>query len=169
MSDIFSHAPSARTKDSGPQPDVELTMTVNADPDQAFAGWTDHIHLWWPVADFSMSGDDAFIDFEGDELVETSTGDQMISWGTVFASDPPSLLSLSWHPGGSPLQATHVRIEFSPLESESHGRTGTQMSLTHDGWSNTADPAAEQSRYARLWPDVLAKYVRFMGGASADR
>lgn len=171
MSDIFSHAPEEPKEESGPLPPIEIARTVVAEPEQAFLGWTEHIHLWWPMADYSVSGEDAFVDFEGGELVETSAGDQMISWGTVLSSDPPSYLSFSWHPGINPLQATEVQLAFSPLASGQSTASGagaasggTELTLTHTGWENLPDATAARSKYLAGWPGVLDRYVRFMGG-----
>lgn len=171
MSDIFSHAPEEPKEESGPLPPIEIARTVAAEPEQAFLGWTEHIHLWWPMAEYSVSGEDAFVDFEGGELVETSAGDQMISWGTVLSSDPPSYLSFSWHPGINPLQATEVQLAFSPLVSGQSAASeagaaagGTELTLTHTGWENLPDAPAARAKYLAGWPGVLDRYVRFMGG-----
>lgn len=172
MSDIFSHAPETPEEESGPLPPIEITRTVAAEPEQAFLGWTEHIHLWWPMAEYSVSGEDALIDFEGGELVETSAGDQMISWGTVLSSDAPSYLSFSWHPGVNPLQATEVQLAFSPFRSAaptaSEGNTplasGTELTLTHTGWQNSTDATTARTKYLAGWPGILDRYVRFMGG-----
>ncbi len=164
MSDIFSHAPAPRTEEGGPQPPIELAISLEASPEQAFLGWIDHIHLWWPMAEFNVSGEDAFVDFEGDELVETSSGDQMISWGTVISREPASFLSFSWHPGGNPLQATEVQLEFKPLMDGDSQQAGTRMKLTHGGWENLPDASTERDEYSQRWPAILGRYTRFMGG-----
>ncbi|GAB3524432.1 SRPBCC domain-containing protein [Arthrobacter monumenti] len=172
MSDIFSHAPAEPKEESGPLPPIEIARAVAAQPEQAFLGWTEHIHLWWPMAEYSVSGEDGFIDFEGGELVETSAGDQMISWGTVLSSEPPSYLSFSWHPGANPLQGTEVQLAFSPLpgadsaglEADAPASSGTELTLTHIGWENLPDAPAVRAKYLGGWPGILDRYVRFMGG-----
>lgn len=172
MSDIFSHAPEEPKAESGPLPQIEIARTVAAEPDQAFLGWTEHIHLWWPMAEYSVSGEDAFIDFEGGELVETSAGDQMISWGTVLSSEPPSYLSFSWHPGANPLQATEVQLAFRALpgtdttasNADAPAASGTELTLTHTGWDNLPEGTAARTKYLAGWPAILDRYVRFMGG-----
>ncbi|GAB3258631.1 SRPBCC family protein [Arthrobacter pigmenti] len=163
MSDIFSHAGSTGPVD-GPLPPVVVSVTLSAGPEEAFLGWTEHIRLWWPIAEYSVSGDGAVVDFESGELVETSEGDQMISWGSVASWQPPTSLSLSWHPGHSALTATDLHLQFSSLPSEDGGRDGTQVTLSHSGWERVPDPDAARAEYADPWPKVLDRFVRFMGG-----
>lgn len=164
MSDIFSHAPAARSEESGPQPPIELTISLEASPEQSFLGWVDHLHLWWPTAKFSVSGEEAFVDFEGDELIETSTDNQTISWGAVTSREPASYLSFSWHPGGNPLQATEVQLRFETLTDGDTQTPGTGMKLTHGGWEKLPNASAERAEYSQRWPAILERYTRFMGG-----
>lgn len=161
MSDIFSHAGSPAPSGE-PLPAVVVRATLAAGVEEAFSGWTEHIRLWWPVAEYSVSGDGAIVEFEAAELVETSEGDQMISWGSVVSWDPPTSLSISWHPGGSALQATDLVVAFAAPAPGEVG--GTQVTLTHAGWERLPDPEAARADYEERWPRLLERFVRFMGG-----
>lgn len=163
MSDIFSHAGTAEPSKE-PLPPVVVNVTLAVGPDEAFQGWTEHIRLWWPVSEYSLSGDEALVDFESGELVETTEDDQLIPWGSVTSWEPPSSLSISWHPGQSALQATDLHLEFSSLVPEDAGANGTHVTLTHSGWERVPGSEASRAEYAGRWPRVLALFVRFMGG-----
>lgn len=163
MSDIFSHA-ATPARPGEPLPPVVVQTTVAAEVEQAFSGWTEHIRLWWPVAEYSVSGAGAIVDFEAGELVETSEGDQMISWGTVESWEPPTSLVLSWHPGESALQATKLKVTFSPCEPEQGTPAGSDVKLTHTGWERLPNPETARAEYEERWPQVLDRFVRFMGG-----
>lgn len=163
MSDLFSHASSPEpTNDSVPP--VVVRVTVAEAPEEAFLGWAEHIRLWWPVADFSVTGAEAIVDFESGELIEISEDDEVISWGPVTSWDPPSSFSIDWHPNRSALQATEVVVEFSSLPLEDGGSEGTAVTVSHSGWNNVPKPTAHRAEYAEGWPQVLERYVRFMGG-----
>lgn len=165
MSDIFSHAPEAEEPSLESDP-LTVTVTVAATAEQAFLGWTETIHLWWPLSEFSVSGEDAYVDFEGGELVETTSGDQMISWGSVTTAERPSLLSFSWHPGASALQASQVELRFTEVSSAAGGNgvSATTVALTHSDWAKMEDSTLHRARWKESWPRVLFRYVRFMGG-----
>ena len=45
---------------------------------------------------------------------------------------------------------------------------GTEVRLVHDGWEGAEDPAAARAAYAKSWPQVLNRFVRFMGGTGSE-
>ncbi|EMY32986.1 hypothetical protein D477_017262 [Arthrobacter crystallopoietes BAB-32] len=134
-------------------------MTVPHAPEQAFEGFTDLIHLWWPVADYGVLGGAAHVEFEDRVLTETSEQDEISIWAEILEWQPARLVRLSWHPGSGPTAASEVEVEFLP-----EGAERTVVRLTHSGWHNVPDGEAARTRYVHGWPAVLSKYSRFMGG-----
>jgi hypothetical protein len=43
---------------------------------------------------------------------------------------------------------------------------GTEVRVVHDGWEGAEDPAGTRAVWEKDWPEVLGRFVRFMGGAS---
>jgi hypothetical protein len=39
----------------------------------------------------------------------------------------------------------------------------TEVRVVHDGWEGAEDPSATRASYEKGWPDVLARFARFMG------
>lgn len=153
---LFSHAAEE------PQPSkilkpITFEVTVPHPPEQAFEGFTDLIHLWWPVDTHSVFGGGAHVEFEETVLTETSDRDEVRSWGDILEWEPGRLLSLTWHPGAGPLTATRLEVRFT-AEGQS-----TIVRLRHSGWDQAADGAERRLKYQQDWPSVLSKYARFMG------
>lgn len=150
-------------------------MTVPAPVDHAWAGLTEHLHLWWPADELSRWGEDSFFDLEDNALVETSAQDDENVWGEVVESDPGQWLDLRWRHLGS-ASTTQVRLEMMPVDEPASGdatragvtRSGinesTSLTLTHSGWT-AADPQDVFDLYRAFWPEALARYQRFMGGS----
>ncbi|WP_343320028.1 hypothetical protein AAFM46_05895 [Arthrobacter sp. TMP15] len=160
MSNLFSHAPNAVPgNDSIPAARVSA-VTVPVPVREAFDGFTDGIHLWWPVEGHSIFGAESHIGFETGLLLEDSfTGSQSV-WGEIRTWAEPTSLAINWHRGSNPLNPTIVSVNFSVLDDES-----TTVVLTHDGWA-PGDLGHEQFEIHCDWPLILSRYVRFMGGSS---
>lgn len=156
-SSLFSHAPQP-PEPTQPLAPVSWEAAVPHAPEQAFEGFTDLIHLWWPVADFSVFGEGAHVEFEDRVLTETSEQDEVSVWAEIVDWQPKALIKLSWHPGSSSTAASEVAIEFLP-----EGPERTLVRLTHSGWQNVPDGEAERNWYTEGWAAVLSKYARFMG------
>jgi uncharacterized protein YndB with AHSA1/START domain/uncharacterized protein YciI len=151
-----SDAPGAETV-----PPLQREVMISANPETAFALFTAHIDRWWPVARHSVFGGDAMVAFEGDALVER-LGDQSSVWAEVTAWDPPSSLSLSWHPGSDGSRSTDITITFEALDE------GTLVRLVHSGWERTEAPAEAAAQYAQGWPGVLASYAATVTPTTTD-
>ncbi|MHA7210303.1 SRPBCC family protein [Arthrobacter sp. MDT1-65] len=172
MSSLFSHPSAADVPEV--RPELTAVVTVPAPVDHAWAGLTEHLHLWWPADELSRWGADSFFDLEDNALVETSADEDENVWGEVMDSRPGQWLELRWTHLGS-ASTTVVRLTMtrggvaSPgsggddQETDS-GRTGTTLALVHHGWS-TVDPQDLYEFYRDFWPDALACYRRFMGGS----
>ncbi|WP_156135122.1 hypothetical protein [Arthrobacter sp. L77] len=162
MSGMFSH-PSAAADFPEARPELHASVTVPASMDHAWAGLTQHLHLWWPADELSRWGEDSFFDLEDNALVETSARDDENVWGEVTDSSPGEWLQLSWRHVGS-ASTTVVRIEMAAGGgAEGAAESRVTLTLTHGGWT-AGDPKDVYDFYRAFWPDALSRYRRFMGG-----
>jgi len=157
---LFSHAPDLPDRPE-PQPPVHCEVVVPHAPTEAFEGFTDLIHLWWPVDSRSVFGEGSHVEFEDRVLTETSPTDEVSVWGEILDWQPPVRLSLTWHPGTTPAAADTVEVGFT-----ASGEDTTLVRLNHTGWERDPDGAARRADYAVGWPAVLERYLRFMGGTA---
>lgn len=175
MDGIFSHAePGVDAGPTGSVPErlepVVATVTVTMECDQAFEGFVDYLHLWWPLGTLSGIGPGSHLGFEGQDLVEESEAGERRRWATIGRSEAPlriepqglarGVLELDFTLGYEQEAPTRVAIEF--LET---GTGATDVTLTHDGWSS-GEAGEGQRELAKAWPEVLGYYQRFMGGAA---
>ncbi|MCC9145786.1 MULTISPECIES: SRPBCC domain-containing protein [unclassified Arthrobacter] len=159
---LFSHPadPDPEGTDPGQPasvPDVVAVRQVPRDAEEAFNGFTDYLHLWWPeeLTDF---GEGTHAEFEGGVLTETGPDGETAVWATVRTREPDTLLELDWVAGHSPRNPTDVRVEFTPAEDGS-----TLVTLRHGGLDRLPDGAGEYSRLQEEWSEILDRYARFMG------
>jgi uncharacterized protein YndB with AHSA1/START domain len=155
---LFSHAPREPEPANSAEP-VECRVTVARHGREAFEGFTDLIHLWWPVDSHSVAGEGSHVEFEDKVLTETSIEDAVHVWGEILDWVPDSHLRLTWHPGRSPATSGELRIDFAEAAP---GRT--EILLVHSGWENMPDGQQQRADYAEGWPEILGRYIRFMGG-----
>jgi uncharacterized protein YndB with AHSA1/START domain len=155
---LFSHAPREPEPAKSAEP-VQYRVTVARDSREAFEGFTDLIHLWWPVDSHSVAGEGSHVEFEDKVLTETSIEDEVHVWGEILDWVPNSYVRLTWHPGTSPATSGELRIDFTEAAPGS-----TEIHLIHSGWENMPDGQQQRSDYAEGWPEVIGRYVRFMGG-----
>ncbi|MNP79899.1 hypothetical protein D3C76_1778440 [compost metagenome] len=73
--------------------------------------------------------------------------------------DSPQTIVLDFTLGMETVPPTHVSLEFHEQG------TGTELILTHDGWSS-GHVGQEQYEHYTLWPEILDYYARFMGANS---
>lgn len=162
MDGLFSHAEPFSTsgQDSRPTPPARVhSVRVPVPADQAFEGFIDYVHLWWPVGTFSALGPGSHVGFENDGLVEESDDGRVHLWGTIERVEPPNVLELSFTLGMERHPATRVRLDVQSVGP------GAEVTLTHDGWSD-GDAGQEQYEKYSQWPEILSYYARFMGGHS---
>ncbi|WP_026551214.1 SRPBCC domain-containing protein [Arthrobacter sp. H20] len=158
MTDLFSDASPPQ-----PAPDrlaaLEFGITVPVPPEHAAAGFSEHIHLWWPAGELSVWGSESFFDLENRALVETSTDDEEAVWAEVSRADDGRRLEMIWRhqpDGGVP---TEVTIVF-----HDDADSGSRVSLVHGGWTAEASSREDRAIYEAFWPLALEKFCRFMGG-----
>jgi Activator of Hsp90 ATPase homolog 1-like protein len=141
-------------------PDVSLSplrhaVVVELEPHHAFALFTGRLDAWWPLAQFSCSGEaKARVEVQprvGGQVLEQGADGRAHAWGRVTAWDPPRAFAMSWHPGQDAALATDLRVEFRALAD---GRC--EVSVIHGGWDRRPDARAG---YDQGWPVVLAAYA----------
>lgn len=136
-------------------PPIHREVLVDAAPDTAFALFTDQIANWWPLAELSVFGAGSTVSFTDGALIERSADGQAAEWGTVTTWQPPTQLSLTWHPGRDGESASRVTVTFTPAGAQ------TLVVIEHAGWEVFADPVAARAEYDHGWPEVLKLYGEF--------
>lgn len=163
MENLFSHAEDALSGQPEPAESLDPvihTVTVPGPVAQAFAGFTDHTHLWWPMESDSVFGAGSYVEFEDILILETADDGRTSVWGSIDDWQPPLSFHASWYPGTTALWSTGLRVAFRAVPE------GTEVRLVHDGWEGAEDPSAARAASAQSWPAVLDRFVRFMGGDS---
>lgn len=163
MSSLFSHGPGAGENQPGPafeilEPVVN-TVVVPGTVAHAFAGFTDHTHLWWPLESHGIYGEGSYVEFEENLILETAEDGRTSIWGTLDDWQPPLSFHATWHPGTTALWSTELLVVFRAVEE------GTEVRVFHEGWEGAEDPAGTRQHYAGAWPQILSRYARFMGAA----
>lgn len=159
MDSLFSHgaAGSADAVPRTPPAAITAEVTVPQSPNDSFGGFTDGIHLWWPV-DQTHFGEGTHPEFTGGELFEEDVSGNTVLWATLVGSPSYSGLDLAWHHQGNPNLSSQVAVSFTPEGDR------TRVTVLHDGWA-VGELGYEQHAAAPDWHAVLASYRRFMGGA----
>ena len=139
---------------------IRREIAVPAAPERAFALFVDNIGDWWPLHTHGVFGDGT-VAFEGELLVERSGGRESV-WAEVTEWDPPRALSLSWHPGGTPENETHVTVTFE------RDVAGTRVTLVHTGWERIPNGAEHALDYDTGWIGVLDRFAALAGAATRD-
>jgi len=136
---------------------IVKTVRVPLPQAEAFALFTARMSSWWPLDTHSVGKTDAIdVAFPaqlGGEIVERLRDGGSSVWGTVTRWDPPAGVAFTWHPGGSPDEATSVDVDFEPDGG------GTVVRLTHDGWLSRGDGDAARLGYDTGWDLVLGRFV----------
>ena len=166
MDSLFSHGNEhfgSNNKSSiEPLEPVVNTVVVPGSVAHAFAGFTDHTHLWWPLDTFGVYGSGSYVEFEENLILETADDGRTSIWGTLDDWHPPLSFHASWHPGSSALWSTELLVVFRAVAD------GTEVRVFHEGWEGAENPAAARAQYLAAWPMILAKYCRFMGVPDVD-
>ena len=134
-------------------PPVRRQVVVPVTCAAAFEVFTAEIGSWWPVAELSVHGEHTTVGFENGRLVEHGPDGAEAVWGTILDWQPPTLLRMTWHPGGGPAKASEVEVRFAEVTEAL-----TLVTVEHRGWERFADPAAARTEYDHGWPQVLTAY-----------
>ena len=155
---LFSHAEQPESaKVPAVVPDVVVERTVPRELHEAFNGFTEYIHLWWPE-EFTDFGEGTHPEFEAGALTESGPEGQSAVWATVASRVQDAEIVLDWISGHSPQTPTEVHITFAPVDA-----TTTRVTLEHSGFSVAAEPGQTQQEFAASWPRIMDRYARFMG------
>lgn len=162
MTSLFSHAPEPDEPAASAVdvPPVSLERRVPRGLHEAFNGFTEYIHLWWPES-FSETGEGMFPEFEGGELIETSASGERILWATVHHREQDRSLELQWVLGHSQRTPSTLEVRFEQVPGAEEETT--RVTLIHEGWGGQQDPGETRVQFEQSWTEVMDRYARFMG------
>ncbi len=104
---------------------IRQSVHVDCPIEDAFRLFVERIAEWWPLASYSLTGEDAesceIEPWEGGKVFELTRSGEEREWGSVIAWDPPRRLEFTWYPGT-------VDVSFQ-VEAD-----GTRVTLIHTGW-----------------------------------
>ncbi|GAA4659392.1 hypothetical protein [Arthrobacter cryoconiti] len=158
MSNIFSHAPDPDYVPVEASSRGKVIVVLGVSAEHAFDGFTDGVHLWWPVETMSVFGIGAHIAFLEDHLVEESDDGEESVLANVVDWDASSALGLEWTVGSHAFAPLNVEITFEAVESNS-----CRVSVEFDRVSTDEEQISRE--FVCDWSLILASYTRFMGGA----
>jgi len=131
-------------------PPIRREILVDADPATAFEAFTAHIGRWWPLAELSVYGTGASVEFS----VARSSSARPAAKAPSGNCHPMGACS----GGGIHLHPAGRRNGPATLRSPSPRGSQTLVTLMHAGWDAFADPAAARAEYEQGWPMVLGRY-----------
>ncbi|MCY0906431.1 hypothetical protein [Arthrobacter sp. H14-L1] len=162
MSDLFSHPAPGTNPQSSTLPNASCEVTVPVGPSDAFEGFIDSIHLWWPVDDCSSFGAETHVGFDNGELLEESVKGEKCLWARVSEWIPPSSIELAWLLDLGPLSVGRIVCRFAPLPD---GTTVVSLSQRAEEPRSDAGDGVSNARSgdSALSKQLLQRYARFMG------
>ena len=114
------------TKTQNTHEPIRQSVHVECPIEDAFRLFTEGFAEWWPLAAYSMTGQEAeACDMEpwvGGRVFERTRSGKEQEWGSVVAWDSPTRLTFTWRPGA------RVDVQFQ-AEAD-----GTRVTLIHTGW-----------------------------------
>jgi Activator of Hsp90 ATPase homolog 1-like protein len=120
---------------------IRQSVHVDCPIEDAFRLFIDGFAEWWPLAAYSISGEQAascaIEPWEGGRIFERTRSGEERDWGSVTAWDRPRRLEFSWH------REQTVEIEFA-VEAD-----GTRVTLIHHGWESAGVETC-LSRFAKF-------------------
>ncbi|GJL91578.1 SRPBCC domain-containing protein [Hyphococcus sp.] len=137
---------------------VVKTIELKASAEKAFAHFTNNIHVWWPLAEHSLSGANAVnVVFEAKpdgRIFEIDKSGTEREWGRVLDCAPPHRVVFSWI-----LEEPEKRTEIEVVIKEK-GEHACVLTLIHYGWENRSDGAQWRGYYDEGWNPVLGEYLK---------
>jgi uncharacterized protein YndB with AHSA1/START domain len=119
-----------------------VSMTVAADPETAFAVFTQEIDQWWRrgprfrhfAAERGLIALEAKLNGRVFESYNSEQGERVIEIGRIHVWDPPRRLLFEWRGSNfAPNEHTQVEVLFTAIGA------GTKVSVTHRGWAAIAE------------------------------
>jgi len=163
---------------------VTISVTVEADPAEAFTIFTERTDLWWRRGPkFRVAGRNPgllrFEPREGGRLMEqfeSSSGLQTFTLGKITVWDPPERFRFEWRATNfAPGESTQVEVMFEAVP------TGTRVTVRHSGWAaiRADHPARHGKQGAEFirerglwWADLMTSFREFVSerqdGAEAN-
>ena len=137
--------------------DIEKTLVVPVNQDEAFRIFTADLAHWWPVQSHSLSAgkkalpkDVEVEPREGGQILETLPDGTKSAWARITTWAPGQRLALNWHVGREEADATTLDVRFLPHPA------GCEVHLTHGGWTALGSQAqAMAETYKSGWDIVL--------------
>ncbi|MFB9164161.1 hypothetical protein [Arthrobacter psychrochitiniphilus] len=158
MQNLFSHVHEPDYVSLQPTEEAALEVVIGVPSDEAFDGFTDGIHLWWPVAEQSVFGESSHVAMLRDHLVEESLEGEEIILADIESWESPTHLSLVWAFGNESVEEREVDISFDLVEG---GMTRVKATFhTLQGLDSLGE-----GEFFCDWSLILSRYARFMGGA----
>jgi uncharacterized protein YndB with AHSA1/START domain len=118
---------------------IRQSVRVDCPIEDAFRLFTEGFAEWWPLASYSITGDQAdkcaIEPWVGGRVYERTRSGEEREWGSVIRWDPPEHLEFTWLPGGPGDRSQTVDVEFR-VEAD-----GTRVTLIHTGWDAAGVPA----------------------------
>ncbi len=145
------------------------TIEVPCNQEKAFGVFVDEMGSWWPLDQRSMSLMDTGMPAkslrvearQGGKIVEIGSDDTEHLWGTINLYDPHDFVSMDFHMGLPPENASLVEVRFTAL-----GEDQTRVQLTQSNWEAFGD-MAEMMRdgYGSGWVIIFEEaYKSACGG-----
>lgn len=159
MSNLFSHAHEPDYVSIHEHEDFDESVVLDVPVDQAFDGFTDGVHLWWPVAEQSISGEGSHVAFLRDHVVEETEDGEEILWADVMEWESGEFIQLHWILGQEQYGSADVEIHF-----EAAGAGQTQVRVVTEKMPQH-HVQGDDDVFICDWSLILSRYARFMGGA----
>ena len=149
---------------------IITSIEVPCSQEKAFAVFATEMGSWWPLDKRSMSlmgsggkpAKSLSIDpKQGGKIVEIGHDDTEYLWGTIKSYDPHDSISMNFHMGLPPENASLVEVRFTTL-----GHERTRVQLTHSNWEAFGE-MAEMMRggYGSGWVIIFEQaYKSACGG-----
>ena len=123
---------------------IVKTIEVPCSQEKAFGVFVNEMGSWWPLDKRSMSmmksskpAKSLRIEPKlGGTIVEIGDDDTEHLWGTIRSYDPHESISLDFHMGMPPENASLVKVRFTAL-----GNERTRVELTQSNWEAFGDMA----------------------------
>ena len=120
------------------------TIEVPCNQEKAFGVFVDEMGSWWPLDQRSMSlmhtgmpAKSLRVEArQGGKIVEIGSDDTEHLWGTINLYDPHDFVSMDFHMGLPPENASLVEVRFTTL-----GEDQTRVELTQSNWEAFGDIA----------------------------